>query len=282
MITKVEKQTRIEEFNRKVFFGHLILTFVIMGICWGLCIILGINGLTMKDHAWIYIPWFVGGISPAAASFAVLKKNGEIAGFKDWVRHVFDFKQGVWAYLLAILFPILHTVLMCLLSGYKMGLALYWLPLMILAMIFAGGLEEAGWRYVTFPELNKKFGFLLSTVITAVIWWLWHLPLFFIPGASQYQKNFFVFGIMVLGLSFMLGTIRSVTGSVWLCVLCHALINSVGNFFHYDMYGSYLAAGITAGVMILASLILVFWKGRRINRSTRSRSASLLRNRNRK
>lgn len=139
---------KTEEFNRKVFFGHLILTFVIMGICWGLCIILGINGMTMKDHAWIYIPWFVGGISPAAASFAVLKKNGEIAGFKDWVRHVFDFKHGVW-----------------------------------------------------------------------------------------------------------------------LCVLCHAIINSVGNFFHYDMYGSYLASGITAGVMILASLILVFWKGRRINRS---------------
>ncbi len=157
-----------------------------------------------------------------------------------------------------ILFPIMHTVLMCLISGYRKGLPIYWLPLMILVMIFAGGLEEAGWRYITFPELNKKLGSFISTLITAVIWWLWHLPLFFIPGASQYQANFYVFGIMVLGFSFMLSTIRSITGSVWLCVLCHAIINSVGNFYHYDLYGSYLASGITAGVMIVVSAILVY------------------------
>ena len=107
-------------------------------------------------------------------------------------------------------------------------------------------------------ELNKKLGFFISTLITAVIWWLWHLPLFFIPGASQYQANFYVFGIMVLGFSFMLSTIRSITGSVWLGVLCHAIINSVGNFYHYDLYGSYLASGITAGVMIVVSAILVY------------------------
>jgi hypothetical protein len=81
---------------------------------------------------------------------------------------------------------------------------------------------------------------------------------FFIPGASQYQKDFFVFSIMVLGLSFILGTIRSLTGSVWLCVLCHSIINSIGNFYHYDMYGSYLASSITTAVIILVALILIF------------------------
>ena len=62
---------------------------------------------------------------------------------------------------------------------------------------------------------------------------------------------------MVLGLSFMLGTVRKLTGSVWLCVLCHAIINSVGNFYHYDMYGSYLAAAVTTGVMAVISTVLV-------------------------
>ena len=63
-------------FNSKVLFEHLILTFVIMGLCWGLCIILGMNGLTTNEHAWIYLPWFAGGISPAIASYIILKKNG--------------------------------------------------------------------------------------------------------------------------------------------------------------------------------------------------------------
>lgn len=247
------------EFNKIVFFEHLLLTFILMIVCWIPCIILGVNGITMKEHFWIYIPWFLGGVSPALASFIVLKKNNEVSGFIDWLKHVFDFKHNIFEYLLSIMFPVLHLVLMCLLSGYKNGLALYYLPLMILAMIFAGGLEEAGWRYITHTELNKKFGFIISVLITSVIWWLWHLPLFYILGVSQFGKNFFVFGIMVLGLSFMLATIRELTGSVWLCVLCHAIVNSMGNFFHYDMYGSYLASSITSAIMIIISLLLIYF-----------------------
>ena len=86
----------------KNFWKHLVLTFLIMGICWGLCLVLSLNGITMKDYKWIYIPWMLGGISPAIASFIVLKKSGEVAGFKDWSGHVFDFKQSPWSYLLAI------------------------------------------------------------------------------------------------------------------------------------------------------------------------------------
>ena len=37
---------------------------------------------------------------------------------------------------------------------------------------------------------------------------------------------------MILGLSFMLAVIRKLTGSVWLCVLCHAIVNSMTNFYH--------------------------------------------------
>ena len=128
---------------------------------------------------------------------------------------------------------------------------------MILAMVFAGGLEEAGWRYITYPFLRKKCGFILAALITAVIWWVWHAPLFFIPGVSQYHKDFLVFGIMVLGMSFMLAAIREITGSVWLCILCHAIINSAGNFFHYDMYGSYLASSITTASLMIISIIIV-------------------------
>ena len=246
------------KFNKKLFFEHLILTFIIMLILWVPLIILGINGITIKEHFWIYVPWLLGGLSPAIASFIVLKKNNEIKGFVDFIKNIFDFKHNIWAYLLAILFRIIQMILMCLISGYKEGLPLYYLPLMILAMIFAGGLEEVGWRYITHPLLSKKFGFIISAIITAIIWWLWHLPLFYIPGVSQFSKNFFVFGIMVLGMSFMLGAIKELTKSVWLCILCHAIVNSLGNFFHYDMYGSYLASSITTTVLIIISITLVY------------------------
>lgn len=252
---KNHKETTL---NKKVFYGHLLLTFAIMGVCWGLCIILSTFGITTKSQKWIYAPWFLGGISPAIASYIILKKNKKVSGFRDWMKHIFDFKHNIRSYLLAVALPAIQMILMCSISGYKIGLPLYFLPLMIIAMIFAGGLEEAGWRCITFPELNKKYNFSVSTLITAVIWWLWHLPLFFIPGVSQFQKNFLVFGITVLGLTFILSAVRKLTNSVWLCILCHSIVNSLGNFYHYDMYGSYLASSITTAIIIALSLLLVY------------------------
>ena len=83
--------------------------------------------------------------------------------------------------------------------------------LMLPIMLVGRGLEEAGWRYIAFPELDKKFGFTLFALITGIIWAFWHLPLFYIPGVNQYGKNFIGFTVLAIGLSFMLGAIRKVT-----------------------------------------------------------------------
>ena len=56
----------------------------------------------------------------------------------------------------------------------------------------------------------------------------------------------------------MLGAIKEMTKSVWLCILCHAIVNSIGDFFHYDVFGSYLASSITTTVMIVISITLVY------------------------
>ena len=45
-----------EKFNKKLFFDHLWITFIIMGVCWGMCVICGINGITKESHAWINAP----------------------------------------------------------------------------------------------------------------------------------------------------------------------------------------------------------------------------------
>lgn len=246
-----------ETFNRKLFMGHLLLTFAILGVFWGLCIILGLNGITIKTHMWMNLPWVLGAFSTTIASYVTLKKNGNVAGFKEWLRHVFDFKHGVWAYLLAILFPVLHMSIMCLLDGYEKAFPLYMIIPMLPVMMVGGGLEEAGWRYITYPELDKKFGFVFSSLITAVIWWLWHLPLFYIPGTGQYQQNFLVYGIQVLGLSFMMATTRKLTDSVWLCVLAHSMVNALGGIYIYNLYGSYVASTITTLIMIAVSIILL-------------------------
>lgn len=251
------EKTNNETFNRKLFADHLIITFIIAIICWGLCIILGLNGIAKDKHAWINIPYVLGAFSTTIASYITLKNNNEVTGFKDWLRHVFDFKQNILSYLLVIALAVIHSLLMSLIGGYEMAAPIYMILLALPIMLIGGGLEEAGWRYITFPELDKKLGFHIAAFVTGIIWAIWHLPLFFIPGVHQYGKNFLGFTITVMGLSFALATIRKVTGSIWLCVLFHMIANAVPESIRYDIYNSYIASTITTIVMIIVSLIAV-------------------------
>ena len=65
-----------------------------------------------------------------------------------------------------------------------------------------------GWRGIMQPELEKKFSFPIATLITGCVWMLWHIPLWFVVGASQQNMNFAHYAIYGLILSVWLATIR--------------------------------------------------------------------------
>jgi membrane protease YdiL (CAAX protease family) len=113
--------------------------------------------------------------------------------------------------------------------GVLKGAELYTGVLFIPVMILFGGLEELGWRYILQPSLEKRFSFGASTSITACIWAVWHLPLFFIQGTVQSNLNFGIFTVMVFGMSFALSSIYRLSKSIWLCILFHSAINSLSS-----------------------------------------------------
>jgi membrane protease YdiL (CAAX protease family) len=154
-----------------------------------------------------------------------------------------------------IVFSVLFILPQCLISGFETGAPLYAVVFMIPMMLLGGGLEEAGWRYILQPMFEKKFNFIVSTLLVSAIWWMWHLPLFFIQGVSQYGQNFFAFGINVLGLSFALASIRKASGSVWLCVLFHCIVNALSGVYivNNNIWGNVASAA----VLIVVSIVLV-------------------------
>ncbi|MBQ2125054.1 MAG: CPBP family intramembrane metalloprotease [Spirochaetales bacterium] len=237
----------------KLYLGY---TFSIMSVCWALCIMCSLNGISLKDNYLLYIPYLLGGLSPTIASFISLKKSNNILNFKDWSKNIFDFKHNIYSYLTVIILSVILISSQCFICGYEKGAPLFVVIFMIPMMIIGGGLEEAGWRYILQPELEKKFSFTLSTIITAVIWWIWHLPLFFIQGVFQYGQNFFAFGINVLGLAFALASIRKNTNSVWLCVLFHSLINSLNGVYMIN-FDNIWGCVVTAIILIICSYALL-------------------------
>lgn len=234
---------------------YLLFTFLIMIICWGTCFVCSMNNILLKNNPILYLPYILGGFSPTIASYISLKKNKQIKGFKDWIKHIFDFKHSLLSYLMVLIFGVVYILPQIFISGYESGAPLYTIVFMIPMMLVGGGLEEAGWRYILQPELEKKHSFILSTLFVSVIWWLWHLPLFFIQGVNQYGQNYFAFGLGILGLTFSLASIRKNTNSVWLCVLLHCIVNSLGGI--YIINDNIIGSLVTSIILIIMSFVLV-------------------------
>ncbi len=87
----------------------------------------------------------------------------------------------------------------CIVAGYEKGAPLYALIVLLPMMIFMGGLEETGWRYILQLELEEKYPYIVATIIVSIIWWLRHYPLFHINGVGQEGHSYIAFGIGVLG-----------------------------------------------------------------------------------
>lgn len=234
---------------------YLVYTFLIMIISWGLCVICSLNGILLNENYLLYLPYLLGGLSPTIASFFALKRNNKVANFKEWIKKIFDFKHNIFSYFMVIVLGILFILPQCLISGYENGFPLYAIFVMIPMMLLGGGLEEAGWRYILQPELEKKYKFVISTLIVSVIWWLWHFPLFYIQGVGQYGQNYLAFGISILGETFALASIRKNTNSVWLCVLSHCIVNSLSGIFiiNDNIWGNI----VTTIILIFSSFLLL-------------------------
>ena len=239
----------------------LTVTFSIMAICWGACVICSFNNLSLEKDVFLYVPYLIGGWSPAISSFIVLKKNGEVGSFKEWLKNVFDFKHSIASYLLVLALSVLYVLPQCIAAGYEKGAPIYALIAFIPMMLFAGGLEEAGWRYILQPELEKKYPYIAATIIVSLIWWLWHLPLFYINGVGQEGHSYIAFGIGVLGMSFALACVRRCTGSVWLCVLLHCIVNASGAV--YRINDGIIGKAVMAGVMTAITMLILFINDKR-------------------
>lgn len=241
--------------NKKLVREFLIITFVIMLVFWGGCALISqIFDLTV-NNIFLRIMHMVGGFSPTIASYVSLKRNNVVTGFKEWLKKAFDIKHNILVYVSVIVYVAIYYVIGCAINGFEVGAPIFMLIVLIPMMLFGGGNEEVGWRMILQPELEKKFNFHLAIIFTAVIWWLWHLPIFFIKGTANYTMNYFMFGIMCLMLSYALATIRKVSKGVFPCILTHCLINGLSATLVFNY--SWLSCCISLVVTIIVSIIIL-------------------------
>jgi membrane protease YdiL (CAAX protease family) len=87
--------------------------------------------------------------------------------------------------------------------------------------------EELAWRGYVLPRLLSRFDAVRATVVLGVLWFLFHLPLFFIRGGHPAGYPLWAFGILILSLSFAFTAVYIGTyGSILLVHILHQSMNA--------------------------------------------------------
>lgn len=253
--------------ERKKILVYLGITIGITYGCWWFLAVASQLGILSFGEGTFMILYLLGGFGPTiGAILTVVLLNGK-EGLSEFKSQVFKARVKWYWYIATFSVFFIQSFLIILIYVFLFGyspdreiMPLYLILPSIPVMIIGGGLEELGWRGIAQPELQKSQNATISTILLAIIWGFWHLPLFYIIGVNQYKTNFGVFLVMIFPISFILAWIYNNTESIFLCILTHAFYNSLLEigwlFYNYGFVNTVVA--ICVSYLLMALLICIF------------------------
>jgi len=129
--------------------------------------------------------------------------------------------------------------------------------------------EEIGWRGLLVPELNKFMGFTWTSLVSGVLWAIYHFPAIIFAdynGAGPLWYNLICFTIMIISFSVVMTWFRLKSGSLWTAVFLHAahnvFVQAIFTPLTYDTGPTrYLIDEFGAGLAITYLIAaLIFWR----------------------
>lgn len=128
------------------------------------------------------------------------------------------------------------------------------------AYLVAGPLaEEFGWRGYVQPRLRLRYGPFATALTIGVAWSIWHLPLFLLPGTSQYAMGMgsvqaLIFFVATIPLSMtLLWLSEGLGGGVWAAIVGHLSVNvSLSLLPQPSVAAALVALGTSAAIAAIA------------------------------
>lgn len=131
----------------------------------------------------------------------------ERIGRKNFFGWIFQTENKLQTFLLTGGLCLL-ALLFALINGTPNGSLWVMLPLGFLIMIpFVGIAEETGWRGFLQPAFEERMKFPFSVLLTAAIWYVWHLDLWLDPTSNHYGDSLIGFGITIFIWAFALAAL---------------------------------------------------------------------------
>ncbi|MBY8999624.1 MAG: CPBP family intramembrane metalloprotease [Candidatus Heimdallarchaeota archaeon] len=234
------------------------------------------------------ILWLVYAFSPTISVFLVVSlaegKEGVLKILRGYVRWKVHW---VWyfAALILLLAPLVVGIVFFL-AGASPGSSVSLTVGNVFAFIGFGLLsgpisEEAGWRGLMLPKLESKYNALVSGLILGPIWFVWHIPLFFIEGSSQYASlqygvvsaviSISIYFVLVMVITQILTFLYNNTkGSLIITILAHFCFNFSSTLVQDSMLGlltinTFNIVGSVLAVVYLA-FIFIFYGYKKMSR----------------
>jgi membrane protease YdiL (CAAX protease family) len=132
----------------------------------------------------------------------------------------------------------------------------------LLVLILAASFEELGWRGYALDSLRSNNSYFKATVIFAILWACWHLPLFFVNGTYQneiaveniwYAVNFIV---SIIPMAFIINWVyRLNRESITAAILFHFFINLSQEALNITQTTKCIESGILAMFAVIIVLL---------------------------
>jgi membrane protease YdiL (CAAX protease family) len=136
-------------------------------------------------------------------------------------------------------------------------------PLYYIIILLVGGPlgEEIGWRGFALPRLLERRGVLGASLVVFAMWFVWHVPLFWLEGAAQRGSSIPIFALLVLASAVIftwtyVGTRRSLLSGL----LLHTSINTFSYTFGEAapaLDADALLGRITAAVFAIFAVVVL-------------------------
>jgi membrane protease YdiL (CAAX protease family) len=235
-----EEYTMKSLLERHPLVAYFVLAYA---ITWAIGILLAAS---VRGLLGVQIPasvHFLAAYGPMLSAFIVTGITGGAAGIRELVGRMTRWQVGIRWILIGLFSPVALYLIAAAMLRVWSGVwpdfgrfgstvevtGLGWLGGWVFHTLTFGIGEETGWRGFALPRLQKGRSALSATLILAVFWALWHVPMFF------YKENYMSMGIpmMILWLVGMLcGAIlltwlyNSANGSILMVALWHGTYNA--------------------------------------------------------
>ena len=217
----------------------------------------------------------LGAFAPLAAALTLIVRQHGWREAWRFVRHGFDFRTRPILILLALALPLAINVVTHYLarllnlqvadnlvsmvvpegaSPYLVG-SLYFVFLFVLG----GGQEEFGWRGYVQTPLQERLGIIPASLLIGVVWGVWHLPLWIMPGEAHAAYPFLAFVLETTSSSVLYALLYNASGRKlivpWLYHTMHNWAPGLYPYLHMVTGQPETAFWVFAGVSVLVALI---------------------------